>query len=70
MLFTVLLAGEETTRQPAPLVLIAPHADGTSQACDVNSVIAEADQPLRTGAEEPRSAGLHGEDGCRGIELA
>ena len=43
MLFTVLLAGEQQIRQPSPLVLIAPHADGTSQAGDVDSVIAEAD---------------------------
>ena len=70
MLFTVLLAGEQPIRQLAPLVLVASHADGTGQAGDVDSVIVQADQTLRAGAKEPRTAGLHGEEGRRRIELA
>ena len=70
VLFTVLRAGEQPVSQLAPLVLIAPHADGTGQAGDVDAVIAEADQTLRAGAEEPRTTRLHGEEGCRRIEPA
>jgi hypothetical protein len=70
MLLTVLRAGQQLAGQLAPLVLPAPHADGTGQAGDIDSVIVQADQTLRAGAEEPRTAGLHGEEGCRGIELA
>src|SRR5215213_10622172 len=70
VLFTVLLAGQETIRQPTPLVLVASRTDRTGKTRDVDSVIAEANQTLRASAKEPRALRLDGEDRRLGIELA
>ena len=59
-----------SSRSASLAPLVAPHADGTGQAGDVDAVIAEADQTLGAGAEEPRTIRLHGEECCRRIEPA
>src|SRR5215212_6787087 len=70
VLFTVLLAGQETIRQPAPLILVASHTDRTGKTRDVDSIITQPNQTLRAGAEEPRAPRLHSEDRRPGIKLA